>query len=258
MDGGDICITASDDGLNASNPESDSSSMDPMASDETCSITINGGELYVVAQGDGIDSNGDIIVTGGNIRISTMANGADSAIDYSGEAYITGGTVVACGGSAMAQNFGENSTQGSILQCLNETVEGQVVLYDAGGNELLSYTPENAYNCVVVSAPEILIGENYQLEIAGESYDIAMESVIYGMSQGMGFGALQKFNGKMSENLDGERPEMPEGFDGKMPEDFDGERPEMPEGFDGKMPEDFDGERPEMPEGFDGKMPVDN
>ena len=40
-------------------------------------------------------------------------------LDYNGEASITGGICVALGMSGMSQNFGNNSTQGSMLVNLN-------------------------------------------------------------------------------------------------------------------------------------------
>ncbi|HMR73369.1 MAG TPA: carbohydrate-binding domain-containing protein, partial [Candidatus Saccharibacteria bacterium] len=57
------------------------------------SITINGGNLTVeVGPGDtdAIDSNGDITITGGTIRLT----GQVSTIDYDGTATFTGGTLI--------------------------------------------------------------------------------------------------------------------------------------------------------------------
>lgn len=64
------------------------------------------------AGGDGIDSNGDLNVSGGEIYVSGPTSDGDSALDYDGAATITGGTIVASGYSGMAQNFGSDSTQG--------------------------------------------------------------------------------------------------------------------------------------------------
>lgn len=65
------------------------------------------------AGGDGIDSNGDLNVSGGEIYVSGPTSDGDSALDYDGAATITGGAIVAAGYSGMAQNFGSDSTQGS-------------------------------------------------------------------------------------------------------------------------------------------------
>ena len=65
------------------------------------------------AGGVGIDSNGDLNVSGGEIYVSGPTSDGDSALDYDGAATVTGGTIVAAGYSGMAQNFGSDSTQGS-------------------------------------------------------------------------------------------------------------------------------------------------
>lgn len=65
------------------------------------------------AGGDGIDSNGDLNVSGGEIYVSGPTSDGDSTLDYDGAATVTGGTIVAAGYSGMAQNFGSGSTQGS-------------------------------------------------------------------------------------------------------------------------------------------------
>ena len=54
-------------------------------------------------------------MSGGELYVSGPVNDGNGAFDYNGQATITGGIVVALGSSGMAQNFGNNSTQGSIL-----------------------------------------------------------------------------------------------------------------------------------------------
>ena len=79
--GGDITIEASDDGINASQK----------SSAYTPTVEISGGTVTVtMAAGDtdGIDSNGDIIISGGTISVN-----ANSSFDYDGSASFTGGTV---------------------------------------------------------------------------------------------------------------------------------------------------------------------
>ncbi|MCH5315561.1 MAG: carbohydrate-binding domain-containing protein [Eubacterium sp.] len=194
--GGTISVKASDDGLNASGGK-DSSGFDggmrkdEFAADSSASITISGGKLTVNAFGDGIDSNGNLYVSGGETYVSGPENGGNGALDYNGEANITGGIFVAAGDSGMAQNFGENSTQGSILYNSTKYGKEKITLKDKKGNEILSFTPENSYNSVVVSTPEIEKGETYILEMNGESYSIEMNDVIYGTANEMkGMGGM--------------------------------------------------------------------
>lgn len=80
--GGELHITAEDDGLNAGH-KSDSVPV---------SISISGGTITidaVSAETDGIDSNGDITISGGTVTVN-----AESAFDYDGTGTIIGGTVI--------------------------------------------------------------------------------------------------------------------------------------------------------------------
>ena len=89
FNGGETYISAEDDGINASNTNA--------------SINMTDGFLYVRAQGDGIDSNGDINVSGG-IMVVSQTGGGNSPIDYGDGGYkfsVTGGTVLALGSSDM-------------------------------------------------------------------------------------------------------------------------------------------------------------
>ena len=110
------------------------------------------------ASGDGIDSNGDIEVTGGELYISGPTSNGDGTIDCDGSATITGGIVVAAGSTGMAENFGTASTQGSILVNLSGSAGQTITLKDSDGNILASFTPAKAFGCVVVSAPRVAQG----------------------------------------------------------------------------------------------------
>ncbi|MCM1325833.1 MAG: carbohydrate-binding domain-containing protein [Bacteroidales bacterium] len=154
----------------------------PFMADNSCLILINGGILHITAGGDGIDSNGNLAVTGGEVYVSGPSDNANSALDSDGNLLITGGVVVAAGSAGMAQNFGEDSTQGSMLVRLSSAAApgDTVILKDSSGKELLSYTPEKTYGCVVLSCPEIVQGETYTLTAGSQSQTVKMDSLIYG------------------------------------------------------------------------------
>lgn len=154
----------------------------PFMANNNCLILINGGILYITANGDGIDSNGNLAITGGEVYVSGPTSDGNSALDYDGTSLITGGMVVAAGSSSMAQNFGEDSTQGSMLVRLSTSASSgdTVILKDSTGKELLSYTPEKPYNCVVVSCPEITQGQTYTLTAGRQSQTVEMNNLIYG------------------------------------------------------------------------------
>lgn len=264
--GGEIYITSSDDGINAAGGDDGSGfgteNQDTfggrgfgmmMDADESAYINISGGYIEVNASGDGLDSNGYLVITGGEIYVSGPESNADGALDTGISSSISGGTVVAVGSSGMAENFGDDSTQGAIMvnTSSNMSAGTEVTLKDSDGNVLLSYTAKSSFNNIVVSHPDIKEGETYTITADDESFEVTMDSLIYGESSGMGgFGGRGGFGGNMNGNgnfePNGERPEMPEGFEPN------GERPEMPEGAfkNGEMPQMPDGE---IPEGFDQK-----
>ena len=104
IDGGTLDITARDDGLNAAGGADGSGTaygfgrQDPFAVDENCAITINGGEITIVSDGDCLDSNGILTVNGGTLKLSCSGNG-NTAIDASGTFTNNGGSITTNDGS---------------------------------------------------------------------------------------------------------------------------------------------------------------
>lgn len=205
--GGTISIISEDDGLNAAGGNDQSSFAggqreDPFAVDEDSEIRISGGTITINASGDGIDSNGNLYVSGGEIYVSGPENDGNGALDYAGEAQITGGLVVAAGGSGMAQNFGEGSSQGTMLVNLSEWTEGTAVLTDSSGAEVISCTPEKRYNSILISTPQIQQGETYILTAGGQENTVEMAGLVYG-SGGMGGGMGAPGRGGRQEGMEG-------------------------------------------------------
>lgn len=185
--GGEIFVLATDDGMNAAGGN-DSSGFegpgfggDQFVSTEGAYINIAGGVLRVNASGDGIDSNGDITVSGGEIYVSGPANDGNGTLDYSGTAQITGGIFAAAGSSGMAQNFDSSSTQGVIM--INTDPQEQntnIVLLDNNGTELLNWTAEKEYSSIIMSSSEIKEGETYTIKAGTTEQSITMDSLVYG------------------------------------------------------------------------------
>lgn len=192
IEAGEISVTASDDGLNAAGGSDGSNGGgwfggDPFAAQDA-SITIFGGTLTVNADGDGIDSNGDLTVGGGTICVSGPTNAGNGALDYNGSGVITGGTFIAAGASGMAENFSNGSTQCSVLVNFASTVSAgsEICVYDADGKLIASYTPEKNYQCAVISAPELAVGETCTVTAGGLQQSVTLSSTITGGGMGMG------------------------------------------------------------------------
>ena len=87
---GDIDVVASDDGVNAANSTLGERS-------DKYAISIAGGDLYIDAGSDGLDSNNDISMTGGKVEVYGADAMMDAAIDYDGTFTLSGGTLFGAG-----------------------------------------------------------------------------------------------------------------------------------------------------------------
>lgn len=178
---GDIDITSSDDGINAAGGTEEmgfggmgNDSTEDTSTDEMW-MEINGGYINVLAGGDGIDSNGDITVNGGEVYIDGPSDNGNSAIDYGDRSacYINGGTVVAIGSSGMAEDISDDSDQQVMLVKLDSQKEaGEVTLTDSDGNEIITYTALKAYDCVIISTKDLEAGQTYTLTTSGTQTNV--------------------------------------------------------------------------------------
>ena len=220
INGGVINITSGNDGINTNE-------------DNISVTTMNGGSLNIVCdgstgEGDGIDSNGWLVINGGTLTSQACATSMDAGIDSDKGIFINGGKVVATGNMFDHIAGGEQTyAVFSFASKQNDTY----VLKNADGKDVFEYAPTNAFTYLIVSGDEMAPGDYTFWQGNTQLAASAVENMSGGMFQG-------------------KRPEMPEG---EMPE---GEWPEMPSG---KGPK---GERPEMPNGMmppdmmDGNMPA--
>lgn len=177
---GDINIVSSDDGLNAAEGSTSDSMRSPTS--ENCWIEINGGSLYVYADGDGIDSNGNMTINVGDIKVDGPSNSGNAAIDFGdgAKAYINGGSLIAVGGSGMVEAFDSSSKQAMMsIQVADSNITGEVVLSDSDGNVIISYTPAKEYNCVQISTAELEKGKTYTLKAGDTTTTIELNELLY-------------------------------------------------------------------------------
>ena len=147
--------------------------------DSTAQVTINGGKLTIQAGGDGIDSNGDLTVTGGEAYVFGPASDGDGSLDFAGTGTITGGVVMCAGSSGMAQNFGDASTQGSMLVSASGQAGDAIQLVDEDENVVASCEARTSYSCVLVSAPGVESRKTYTLTCGDASSEITMDGLVY-------------------------------------------------------------------------------
>ena len=275
INGGDISVCASDDGINAS----DGSGMDAggkfgggnrggfwgnntqtQNSSDVSSVVpvlyVNGGNLYVDAGGDGLDSNGAVYINGGNIKVDGPTNSGNGFFDYATAFEVKGGELIGCGSAGMMEVPDANSAQNSIIVTgINGAAGDTFTIKDSKGNQVVTYEPSKTFQAVAYSSEALKTGETYtaynnDTEIGNVTIS---QSVSYigetgaGMHGG-GFGGKDFDRGNRNPQ---DMPEMPTGENQTPPEMPTGENqtpPEMPTG-EGQMPPEgfFGGERPQMP-----------
>lgn len=170
----------------------DSTSTDD-TSDKQPVLLITGGKITVNADGDGLDSNGNLRVEGGDITINGPSNGGNGAIDIGtengGAGFISGGTLIALGTSSMAENFGSTSTQCAFLVTMNSFGAGETItITDSQGNVLYTGVTVKSANSVVFSSPDLTVGETYTVTIGSSSATVTQSSTVVGSTNGFGGG----------------------------------------------------------------------
>lgn len=168
--GGNIDITSSDDGINAADDNSSSSGGAPGANAPSdVYINISGGYITVNASGDGVDSNGNIDISGGVILVSGPASDGNSALDCDGTATVTGGTAIFCGSAGMAETFSDSSSQPSLMYTLDSAAAAgkSVALVNSEGKVIASFVPSKQYINIVISSPYLAVGSSYTLSVGG-------------------------------------------------------------------------------------------
>ena len=152
VNGGDLLIYADDDGINATGKGN---------------LIINGGSLRIISSGDGIDSNGNIIVNGGDICIVSANDNESSAVDYDKKAYLNGGTLIAYG-SNETQTFSNVSSQQQLfVTSLNGKAGDNVTVYR--NSELIYEGSAGAdYSSILFSCEEVVAGMDYEIRVNNE------------------------------------------------------------------------------------------
>lgn len=217
INGGNINIVSGNDGINTNE-------------DYISVTTVNGGNLNIqvdgsTGEGDGIDSNGWLVINGGTVIAEACSFSGDAGIDSDMGIHINGGTVIATGN--MLDHISESEQNYAVFTFADRQGGGEtIILKDADGNDVISCAPENGFTYLILSDDAIVDG----------SYTLwAGETQLVGSTGSSGRGGFGGFGGGMM----GGRPEnMPESFE---PKNFDPEN--MPEGMTPpEMPENFDAE----------------
>ncbi len=262
VEGGNVNIYSQDDGINVNE-------------DGVSVLTVNGGSLHICgglgSEGDGIDSNGFVVINGGSV-ISMANPAADSGLDSDCGSFVNGGTVVALGSTMDWAESDSGNTQPVLNLQLGsaQSADEAIIITDAQNIVVFAYDPDKdetakdnqrTYRGAIISAPGLSIGESCCIYIGGDVQGTEL-SGIYSPDTVTGFsGAVQQcysgttvsgFGGGMGRpDAQGSRPERPQGDfsgNGQPPDGMEKPQGDMPEGME--FPEGMQPpEGMEMPQG---------
>ena len=191
ISGGTTQVFSSDDGLNATGGSSfelvdgllvlkDISSSDTEQTfggrggmfevEDNCDITISGGNLTVTtSNGDGIDSNGSLNVSGGTVLVFGSSSGGEGALDYTGSSSISGGTLVALGSSGMAQSMEPDDSHATLMVTWDEVQPAgtRLTLCTQQGEILCSLQSTNSFQTAVIGTDSLSAGQEVSLYTGG-------------------------------------------------------------------------------------------
>lgn len=173
---GKTSIIASDDGVNIAGGVDGSAAEGPPGGNQSGAassnkLTISGGYLTVDSQGDGLDSNGSIAMTGGTVIVGGPTANNNGALDYDGTFEMTGGFIVAAGSSGMAQAVSEQSTQYGVLMTYSQIQQAGTVVHmeDSKGKAIITFAPSKDYQSLFISSPNLKKDASYTLYSGGTS-----------------------------------------------------------------------------------------
>lgn len=195
INGGNISITASDDGLNAyggsnsmfgmmlNNKDATNNNTDDKSTSSLPLLKISGGNLYVNARGDGLDSNGDLIIEGGTTIVDGPSDGGNGALDSGtengGSLLVNGGIILAIGASNMAETFESTSKQYSFIQNYPSSFASgtKITIIDQNGKTIFEHTSAKSFNSIVFSSPELALGSTYTITVGNQASSITIENI---------------------------------------------------------------------------------
>lgn len=167
INGGAISIDCTDDGLNATTGNGGE------FSDGSC-LTINGGTVAVsTSGGDGIDSNGNVVIAGGTVLVHGPQSNVEVALDFNGTFQVTGGVFIATGPNAgrMIQTPSASSTRYCVKATATSILPASTLFHvqDSSGNGILTFKPERSTYYIVFSSSALKTGETYSIYTGGSS-----------------------------------------------------------------------------------------
>lgn len=190
INNGNITVVAKDDGINicGGNDFSSMGNRNGMnsfsnVSDESRKLQINGGVINVTSDGDGLDSNGSIYITGGEIIVNGPTMNGNGPLDYDNKCVVTGGSLISYGSNGMWQSPSNDSTINTVSYTNSGKAGDKIELKDSNGNVVYSVTTIKSYAAILFTGDKIKTGEKYTLYVNNsEVSSLNVTSTVNGVS----------------------------------------------------------------------------
>ena len=162
-------IYAEDDGINATSDT------------DGYSVSMNfhdGATVYANAEGDGVDSNGNITMDGGNLIVAGPASGGNGSLDFDGTFTFTGGNLLAVGSNSMAQ-VPDTSKVNALSYGTSSWSKGSVYSLYCGDKEFSIVLPKNLQSVsFIVQSPSLTTGSSLSV-VKGASIGADTRNGVY-------------------------------------------------------------------------------
>ncbi|WP_156760598.1 carbohydrate-binding domain-containing protein [Microbacterium karelineae] len=130
-------------------------------------ILISGGEITIDAEGDGLDSNGSLEISGGTIIVNGPTNAGNGALDANGEIAVTGGTLLALDAGGMSETPSTDSAQAWVAAAASGDAGATIEIVADDGTVLYSGEAAKAFGAVLYSGEDVTAGANYTITVDG-------------------------------------------------------------------------------------------
>ncbi|MCR5320585.1 MAG: carbohydrate-binding domain-containing protein, partial [Lachnospiraceae bacterium] len=120
-------------------------------------LTINGGNLTVYAEGDGLDSNGSILMNGGTVLVYGPTKSGNGAIDYNGTFEVNGGILMITSCGNMEQGISDTSKAIMVKQNFNTAIAAgsKIVVQNVSGEDAYEFVVQKDCTYIAVAATDI-------------------------------------------------------------------------------------------------------
>ena len=178
INGGNISIVSTDDSFNATRERATEQN------DGSCLYIKGGLTVLNTSGGDGLDSNGNIEMTGGTLIVHGPPSQPEVGIDVNGSFNMNSGFLFATGPNSgnMIEGVSNSSGQYSLKIIIKSTLSSSMLFHleDAEGNNIVTFKPVRTIYYIIFSSAGLHSGSSYSIYTGGNSTGIYTDGIYSG------------------------------------------------------------------------------